>query len=80
MSNISSRVKQGKTELGKQKVTFTGVAVATTKLLFGMCTAKSDAGTDDCSLVLGILHEWTHARAIARVSGYGLDRPKRYFY
>ena len=57
-----------------QKVTITNAAVATAKFLFGMCdcTVDIDVGTGDFSLVLGILHVWTRARAIARVSGLGL--------
>ena len=40
----------------------TGVAVATTKFLFGMCdcTVDIDVGTGDFSLVLGILHVCAH--------------------
>jgi len=39
-------------------VTVTSVAVATTKSLFGMCdcTLDSDVGTDEFSLVRGILN------------------------
>ena len=68
MSNVSFRVKQDKAELWKQKVTVTCVAVATTKLLLGLCncTVDRNIGTGDLKLVLGILqvcgyvHVWSH--------------------
>ena len=46
-----------------QKVTVTSVAVATRKLLQGMCdcSVDSDAGMGDFSLVLEILHVCGHA-------------------
>ena len=55
-------------------MTVTSVAVATAKFLFGICdyTVDSDVGTGNIWLALGILHVWTRARAIARVSGHGL--------
>ena len=47
----------------KQKVTVTSVAIATTKLLFGMCDCMVDShvGTGYFSLVLVILH--AHVRS-----------------
>jgi len=46
-----------RTEFRKQKVTVYSVAVATTKLLLGMCdcTIGSDVGTGNFSLLLGML-------------------------
>ena len=51
-------MKQDIAELRKQKVTVTSVAVVTMKFPFGMCdcTVTSDLGTDDFSLMPGILH------------------------
>ena len=51
-------------------MTFTSVAIAKTKLLFGMhdCTVDSDVGTGDFSLVLGILRMCGHAHVQSHVS------------
>ena len=59
-------------------MTVTSVAIVTTKSLFGMCdcTVYNNVGTGDVSLVLGSLHGWTCARAIARVLGHGLVNAK----
>ena len=52
----------------------TSAAVATDKFLFGMCdcTANSDVGTGDFSLVLGNLHVCGHAHGRSHVS-QGMD-------
>ena len=59
--------KQDKTELCKQKMTVTSVAVATTKFLFAICdcTIDNDVSTGDFSLVLGTLYvcEHVHVRS-----------------
>ena len=67
-------IKSGRLELRKQEVTITSVAVATEKILFGTCdcTVDIEVGMGDFSFVLGILHLWTRARAIACVLGHGL--------
>ena len=74
MSYVPFKIKQDKTELLKQKVTVTSVAVATTKFLLGMCdcTTDSDAGTGHFSLALAILHMCGHAYVRSHVSP-GMD-------
>ena len=56
-------MKLGKAILVKAIVTVTIVAVATTKVLFGLCdcTVDSYVGTCDFSLMLRILHVCGHA-------------------
>jgi len=51
-------------------VTFTSVAVATTKFLFGMCdcTVNSDVSIDELSLLLGTLHVYGHEHVGSQVS------------
>ena len=58
MSNVSFRTKQGKAEMGKQKVTAASLAAVATMSLFGMCDCMvdSDIGMGDLLLVLGIMH------------------------
>ena len=50
-------------------MTVVSVAVEATKFLFGMCdcTDDSDVGTDDFSLVPGILHVCGHAHVRSHV-------------
>ena len=59
MANVALKIKQGKADLPKQKVTVTSVAVAPKKFLSCMCDCKVDSNV--CwnrrfSLVLEILH------------------------
>ena len=51
-------------------MTISSVAVVTAKFLFGICdcTVKSDVGSGDFSLMLGILHVWEHAHVRSHVS------------
>ena len=51
-------------------MTVVSVAVEATKFLSGMCdyAVDSDVGTDDFSLVLGILHVCGHAHVRSHVS------------
>ena len=51
-------------------MTVVSVAVEKTKFLFGMCdcTADSDVGTGDFSLMPGILHVCGHADVRSHVS------------
>ena len=51
-------------------MTVTNVAVATKKLLFGMCDCAVDSefGTGNFSLVLEILHVYGHAHVRSHVS------------
>jgi len=66
-------------------VTVTSVAAATKRSQLRMCdcTVDSDVGRGDFSLVLGILQTcghvdvWTCARAIARVSGHGMQHKRK---
>ena len=77
MSDASFMEKLDKAELWNLQATVTGVEVATTKFLFGICYCTVDrvwhvrffARARDFARV------WTRARAIACVSGHG---PKNY--
>ena len=52
------------------------VAVAITKILFGMCdcVAESDVGKGDFLLVLVTYRVWACPYVIVRVSGYGMKQ------
>ena len=58
-------------------MTVTSVAVAITKFLFGMCDCTVDSDVVSGNLLLCQQWDfpcaWTRARAIARVSGHGLN-------
>ena len=73
MSNVSFGIKQDKTELQKQKVTVTSVAVVTTKFLFGTddCTAENSKAWA-ILLVLGALNMCGQVHMGSHVSRHGL--------